>query len=110
MKFTKVLEWEKNGVKYEAIKAEAGALPSIGEWWWYNGYCTLPVILPDVNDVDVHGGVTYTKDNGDGTMTYGFDCAHVYDDENPNSQDLEWIKAEAERMAASILDLSVERE
>ncbi len=53
--------------------------------------------------VPVHGGITYARQDDDGTMVYGFDCAHADDDNNPLLQDLDWLKAECQRMVAAIL-------
>ncbi len=36
-------------------------------------------------------------------MTYGFDCAHSGDDENPDCQNEKWVSVECERMAESIM-------
>lgn len=53
--------------------------------------------------VPVHGGITYAKeDPTDGSMVYGFDCAHAGDEERPELHDLEWLGAETHRMAKAI--------
>lgn len=54
--------------------------------------------------VPVHGGITYADNSiTKGGMTYGFDCAHAYDDKNPNLRDIEWLFNEVGRMATCIL-------
>ena len=56
--------------------------------------------------VPVHGGITYAEEDEDGSMVYGFDCAHAGDREGEENwrlvSDPEWVKAEAERMALGI--------
>lgn len=75
----------------------------------YCGYCTFPQrpvreqgYSGFLEYVPVHGGITYTSQELDGKMTYGFDCAHSGDDKNPDCQDEKWLSAEAERMAEAI--------
>jgi hypothetical protein len=55
-----------------------------------------------VRFVPVHGGVTFAEKDRDGSMVYGFDCAHNGDDERPECKDLEWLKAETERLGVSL--------
>ena len=56
-----------------------------------------------VTYVPVHGGITYAKERKDGTMVYGFDCAHVDDDKNPRLKSLSWLKKECEFMAKALM-------
>ena len=72
----------------------------------YYGYCRFPKPLLQepgyhgfVNYVPVHGGITLTTHNPDGSVTYGFDCAHSGDSENPLCHDLIWLRTETEKMA-----------
>lgn len=71
---------------------------------WYCGYVRFkhdPEVLAE--EVEVHGGVTYYERDPDGSVVYGFDCAHYMDFDDPNKKDLNWLKAEVERMRISIL-------
>lgn len=52
--------------------------------------------------VPVHGGITYADEAEDGSMVYGFDCAHSGDDQDPKLKDLEWLRAECQHMAQAI--------
>jgi hypothetical protein len=54
--------------------------------------------------VPVHGGITFAEQDPDGSMVYGFDCAHADDDENPVRRDMGWLMAECERMAEGIIE------
>lgn len=48
----------------------------------WNGYVTLPVgckIPDDLDDLSVHGGITYTGHDASGRTVLGFDTAHMYD-------------------------------
>ena len=38
-------------------------------------------------DVDVHGGLTYARDEEDGLRWYGYDCAHLGDARDINLMD-----------------------
>lgn len=40
-------------------------------------------------DVDVHGGLTYSRDEEDGLRWYGYDCAHLGDARDVNLMDAE---------------------
>lgn len=48
-----------------------------------------------VQAVPVHGGITYSKVNEDGTIVYGFDCNHI---SSPKDPSLEWLKLEIMKM------------
>ena len=94
-----VREWSKDGIRFCIAKAGLGH---------YCGYCTFPhrpVREHGYNGfmeyVPVHGHITYAAVEQTGT-TYGFDCAHAGDDEDPNCQDEQWVKVECERMAEAI--------
>ena len=48
----------------------------------WNGYVTVPVgckIPDDLDDLSVHGGITYTGHDASGRTVLGFDTAHMYD-------------------------------
>jgi hypothetical protein len=51
--------------------------------------------------VPVHGGITLAEEDDNG-MIYGFDCAHLNDDHNPNTWSIPWLKAECEKMGLAI--------
>jgi len=53
--------------------------------------------------VPVHGGITYSHTDDDGSTVYGFDCAHLDDEHDPQLRDVEWLFAECERMARAVL-------
>lgn len=79
----------------------------------YCGYCRFPS-RPLIEEkyrgfatyVPVHGGITYAKKEEDGTMVYGFDCAHADDDYNPLCKDIDWLMSETEKMAIGIMEAS----
>jgi len=50
----------------------------------------------------VHGGLTYAEESEDGSMVYGFDCAHAGDEERPETRDRAWLRTECERMVRAI--------
>lgn len=93
--------WEKDGIGYSIVQHSS--------YGHYCGYCRFPE-RPLIEEgyfgiatyVPVHGGITYAKQDVDGSMVYGFDCAHAEDDEKPETRDVEWLKAECERMAEAI--------
>ena len=92
--------WEREGVTFSIAQMPLGH---------YCGYCRFPK-RPTIEEgydgilayVPVHGGLTYAESDADGTMVYGFDCAHSGDDENPERSDIDWLTAECERMAVGI--------
>lgn len=45
----------------------------------------------------IHGGLTYAKHSGDWCV-FGFDCAHVDDDENPRLRDQDYVMVLARQM------------
>jgi len=99
-----VVSWDYRGAKLFIVKFRGH----------YCGYCTLPrpTTAPhhEIMDyaINVHGGVTlFSTDR----KTYGFDCDH-YGDENPSSptHDIDWVKAETERMTDQIIPLMVQEE
>lgn len=56
--------------------------------------------------VPVHGGITYAKEDEDGSMVYGFDCAHGGDWTETCPRGHKWtleeVVAETEKMAIAI--------
>lgn len=48
----------------------------------WNGYVTLPKDCKepeDINNLNVHGGITYTGEDSAGNIVIGFDTAHLGD-------------------------------
>ncbi|HMN10984.1 MAG TPA: hypothetical protein PKD55_01515 [Bellilinea sp.] len=78
----------------------------MGHWCGYVRFETRPVAETGYGGfmtyVPVHGGITYAGQGEDGTMVYGFDCAHAGDEEDPKTWDMNWLRAETERMAIAI--------
>jgi len=75
----------------------------------YNGYIKFdkrPVRERGYNGimayVPVHGGITYAHEERDGSITYGFDTAHIGQEKIP-VRDLKWIRKEIRNMRAGIL-------
>ena len=98
--------WEKEGVTYSIVQHTSFMTH-------YCGYCrfaTRPVKEQGYDGflayVPAHGGITYAKQSEDGSMVYGFDCAHAGDEDNPNVTDMVWLRTECEKMAAGILAAS----
>lgn len=81
----------------------------LGHYCGYVRFPKRPLREPGYNGaatyVPVHGGLTFASEDKDGSMVYGFDCAHCDDDANAQTRDPEWLKAECERMAVGILSL-----
>lgn len=56
----------------------------------------------DIELLNVHGGVTYSKKNGN-MVVFGFDCAHSGDETNEKLKDEEYIFSLCEVMEQQIL-------
>lgn len=103
--------WEHDGIRFmliEHVWSESIKFSGYGLDDYYCGYCNLDVELPyDVAEleVNVHGGVTLQRDERDGTHTYGFDCVHAFDEQNPLLRDEEYLVAQCESMAQQIIEL-----
>jgi len=102
--------WEKDGLKLEVVWVrdhfcgyvtfKKRPFREIG----YDGFLTY---------VPVHGGITYSHENKDKTMTYGFDCAHAGDYVERSFRTLytqhghkwtqEEVEAETEKLAKALL-------
>lgn len=52
--------------------------------------------------VPVHGGITYAGGRDGEPFTYGFDCGHFRDDEDPRTKDLDWVAAQCRLMAVAV--------
>jgi hypothetical protein len=80
------------------------------------GYLRVPsyhpwVIARDFNDVDVHGGVTYEKEQENGDAIIGFDCAHAWDGQpswwpdrwmTGDYRDFFYVRSEIESMSRQV--------
>ena len=110
------------GVRYDVIHNFFGdevvtIAPSIQKNWLC-GYVTFPdgcPLPPEVNsgvegEANVHGGVTYSTENKDGSYTYGFDCAHLDDGASARSNNPEWVLSEAKRLYKEIIRIKKESE
>ena len=93
------IAWENGGLSYQLINRSG----------FYCGYVRFPErpVREEGHDglltyVPVHGGITYANTDGQSAM-YGFDCAHLGDASDPRCSDVDWLKAECERMGAGIL-------
>ncbi len=94
--------WESGNLRFHIILH-----PRLGH---YCGYCVFPQKCVRetgysglLTYVPVHGGITWARENENGAMTYGFDCAHAGDEDDPRCRDLLWLKIEAERMARAVI-------
>ena len=67
------------------------------ESWRCGYYWTDKSMDPAV--IDVHGGVTFYEEEGDGWI-YGFDCCHSWDRFAPKS--LEYVVAQIEDMVKQV--------
>lgn len=92
--------WEHDGLVF-SIQEVRGS-----HYCGYVRFPVRPVQEPSYNGimtyVPVHGGITYARSSEDGSIVYGFDCAHADDDKNPELKDIEWLMAECETMAQGI--------
>jgi hypothetical protein len=93
--------WTKDGVKFYLINQP------FGHWCGYCRFEKRPVIEQGYDGlltyVPVHGGITYAIEDEDGSMVYGFDCAHAGDKEDSKYSDETWLRLECERMAIAIM-------
>jgi len=100
-----VAVWEKDGLVFSVVKHHA-----MGHYCGYVRFPRRPVKEKEyggiITYVPVHGGITYAKESEDGSVVYGFDCAHCGDWSfvNPGGKKwtLEEVKLEAEKMAEGI--------
>jgi len=76
-----------------------------GRWNGYARFPKLPGVLPGREGiytyVPVHGGITFFQEWADGSVTYGFDCGHLWSHESP-IKELGWVRLETESMARGI--------
>lgn len=94
-------KWEKDGLLLALVRH-----PSLGHFCGYVNFPKRPTIEQGYEGiltyVPVHGGITYAAEEKDGTFTYGFDCMHVDDDDDPRCADIDWLTRETELMATAI--------
>lgn len=86
-------------------------VPPVEDWPHedqFNGYCRFKRKLVYERGyhgllayTPVHGGITYAHHKM-GVSTYGFDTAHLGDDEDPLCKNIEWIEHQAMIMAESV--------
>jgi len=79
----------------------------VGRFCGYVRFPSLPLIAPGYRGiatyVPVHGDITFFQDWWDGSVTYGFDTAHLVSQENIEIvSDVDWMMAETESMARGI--------
>ena len=105
-----VKQWEEDGVRFHIkhIKSNTGFPEIDRKLTYYCGYCEFnhdEILGQDIiNAVDVHGGITYSRQAEDSKgYVYGFDCAHLYDEDNPLLKDIDWLTGECEKMAYNII-------
>lgn len=84
-----------------------------GGYKWYCGYLTIPEAvyakIPDVYDLDVHGGITFCEMYPpDPVYDYiptphiGFDCAHSGD--TIDKCNLAYVRNELEQLAKQVME------
>lgn len=56
--------------------------------------------------LNVHGGFTFANSHGDWSV-FGFDCAHLHDDENPMLLDMDYVMGLAEQMESQMKALAL---
>jgi len=99
----KTIEWQYRGCACELVQRH---LRGTGDYWC--GYATIPHQLTreEIEEVDVHGGVTYYAGSPDGSAECGFDCAHLGDVGRPTCQSEEWLRGQCEQMVDSVLEIA----
>ena len=106
------------GVRFDVMLNQYNDLirKMVSQAEWLCGYVTYPDVPPVAADVSlqdyisVHGGITYDRNNKDGSYTIGFDCAHGDDDRRDYTNDPTWVLAEAKNMHEQIKLLVQERQ
>jgi len=97
--------WEKDGLVFSIVQH-----PTLKHYCGYVRFPKRPVKEKGYEGflvyVPVHGGITYAEQSPDGSMVYGFDCAHSNDWNLANPTGKRWtieeVKREAEKMAEGI--------
>jgi len=96
--------WEKDGLVFSIV------VHTRGHFCGYVRFPKRPVRERGYEGiltyVPVHGGITYAEGGKDGSMVYGFDCAHLDDWSKSNPQGKKWtveeVEKEVEKMAIGI--------
>ena len=96
--------WKKDDVTLSIVKH-----PHFGHLCGYARFPKPPLKTGDKGIaayVPVHGGITFYREYDDGSVVYGFDCAHVGDWTEFTPKGKKWtvekIKKEAEKMVTGI--------
>jgi len=91
--------WRKGDLVFSIVKHS-----SMGHYCGYVRFPKRPVREKGYGGiltyVPVHGGITYAKQSEDGSMVYGFDCAHAGD--SIEKWPIEKVEKETEKMAVAI--------
>lgn len=94
----------ENNLGLEFLKMDRSLFNNI----YYCGYAKIDRYIlsnPSQSDniidrIEVHGGITYSHQEKDGSATYGFDCNHGFDcDDNAPSKDISYVQDQCEIMA-----------
>lgn len=98
--------WEHDGLQYGIVHSDS---PIPGWPRHHCGYVAFPKRPVSekgygglLTYVPVHGGITYAQEFTDGSMVYGFDCAHAGDESNPNTSDLTWLRSECLKLGLGV--------
>jgi len=93
--------WEKEGLIFSIVQQE-----EMGHYCGYVRFPKRPVKGTDCEGfvvyVPVHGGISWAQESKDGSMVYGYDCAHYGDDKKPETRDRTWLAQQCEQMARGI--------
>jgi len=97
--------WRKGNLTFSIVKHS-----SMGHYCGYVRFPKHPVKEKEYGGiltyVPVHGGITYAKESEDGSMVYGFDCAHAGDFSETFPYGKKWtieeVEKETEKMAIGI--------
>lgn len=93
--------WQHDGMQFSILRAH------LGHYCGYVRFEARPVAEEGyrgfMNYVPVHGGITFANEDDDGSMVYGFDCAHCDDEKDEKLRDLEWLGEECFRMGRAIV-------
>ena len=106
--YADAITWEYSGCALTILQPY-GAEAYLSHWCGYARVPNWPEgVSTDYNEspigkLSVHGGVTYTELDGDGSIVVGFDCAHLGDDKDPQKSNEEWLRRETEQMADQLL-------
>jgi hypothetical protein len=87
--------------EYKKLIENNKAVVSVEEMGHLCGYCALlKTSVPEawwghygadgLQFLKIHGGITYCNVEGD-YVVFGFDCAHAYDEQNPNLKDPAYV-------------------